>query len=97
MKRFLGICLALSILLFPLPSASAKSSTYQKFYKMMSNLWKSSQTPFSPQNIKKSGGRLLFCSDLRIAAERDSGVSLTRSQRGDFIDACVDFLKAKGR
>ena len=64
---------------------------------MMSDLWKYDQTPFSTQNIKKHGGRLLYCSDLRIAAQADSGVTLTRTQRGDFIDACVDFLKLKGR
>ncbi len=97
MKRIITVFLAFSLMLVPIPTASAKSPTYQKFYKLMSNLWKSNQAPFSPQNIKKSGSRLLFCSDMRIAAERDSGVSLTRSQRGDFIDACVDFLKSKGR
>ena len=97
MKRLLILCLALSLSLIPLPSASANSSTYQTFYKLMSKMWSSSKTPFSPQNIKKNGGRLLFCSNLRIAAERDSGVILSRFQRGEFIDACADFLKSKGR
>jgi hypothetical protein len=63
----------------------------------MSNMWKINKAPFSSQNIRKSGSRLLFCSDMRIAAERDTGVRLSRVDRGDFIDACVDFLKSKGR
>jgi hypothetical protein len=97
MKRILCACLAFTLVLLPVQTASAKSPTYQKFYKLMSNLWKANQAPFSTQNIRKSGSRLMFCSDLRIAAENESGVRLSRSDRGDFIDACVDFLKSKGR
>jgi hypothetical protein len=41
-------------------------------------------------------GRLLFCSDMRIAAKRGTRVRLSRGNREDFIDAYVDRLKSKG-
>lgn len=97
MRRITAVFLIVALCAFPLSNAEAKTPTYQRFYKMMNELWRSSSAPFSVQNIQAHGGRILYCSDLRIATEQDTGITLTYSQKGDFVQACSDFLKSKGR
>ena len=78
-------------------SKAPNTTSYARFYDLFTRLWKVDPAPFSQSRIDQNGGRIRYCSNLRIASENDTGVKLNDSDRIDFVAACSDFLRSKGR